>query len=71
VEPILETTRAASVILAIDGCPLDCTRRSLAEAGFNEYLHLRITDLGMKKGETQITDENVARVAEQGAALLK
>ena len=70
VEPILETTRAASAILAIDGCPLDCTKRSLAEAGFDQCLHLRVTDLGMTKGETEMTDENVSKVAEQAAALL-
>jgi uncharacterized metal-binding protein len=71
VEPILETTRAASTIVAIDGCPLDCTKRSLAEAGFDECLHLRLTDLGMIKGETEISDANVSKVAEQAAALLQ
>jgi uncharacterized metal-binding protein len=71
VEPILETTRAASTILAIDGCPLDCTKRSLAEACFDECLHLRVTDLGMTKGETEISDANVSKVAEQAASLLQ
>lgn len=71
VEPILETTRAASTILAIDGCPLDCTKRSLAEAGFDQCLHLRVTDLGMTKGETEISDANVSKVAEQAGALLQ
>ena len=71
VEPILETTRAASAILAIDGCPLDCTKRSLAEAGFDQCLHLRVTDLGMTKGETEISDANVSKVAEQAEAMLQ
>ena len=71
VESILETTRAALTILAIDGCPLDCTRRSLLEAGFIEYLHLRITDLGMRKGETEISDANVSKVAKAAGILLQ
>ena len=71
VEPILETTRAASAILAIDGCPLDCTKRSLTEAGFDQCLHLRVTDLGMTKGETEISDANVSKVAEQAEAMLQ
>ena len=71
VESILETTRAASTILAIDGCPLDCTKRSLAEAGFDQCLHLRVTDLGMTKGETEISDANVSKVAEQAGAMLQ
>lgn len=71
VEPILETTRTASTILAIDGCPLDCTKQSLAEAGFNDCLHLRVTDLGMTKGNTDISDANVSKVAEEAASLLE
>ena len=70
VEPILETTRAASIIIAIDGCPLDCTKRSLVEAGFDEYLHLRVTDLDMKKGETEISDVNVSKIVEKTLTLL-
>lgn len=70
VEPILETTRAASTILAIDGCPLDCTKRSLAEAGFKQCLHVRVTDLGMTKGETEVSDANVSTVAGRAEALL-
>ena len=71
VEPILETTREASRILAIDGCPLDCTKRTLAEAGFEECLHLRVTDLGMVKGKTEISEANVSAVAEQAECLLQ
>ena len=71
VEPILETTRAASTVLAIDGCPLDCAKRSLAEAGFDECLHLRVTDLGMTKGDTEISEANVSKVAEAAGSLLQ
>jgi uncharacterized metal-binding protein len=70
VEPILKTTRAASTILAIDGCPLDCTKHSLAEAGFENCLHLRVTDLGMTKGETEVSEANVSKVAEEAKSLL-
>ena len=34
VSGIMKTTEAAAKILAIDGCPLDCVRKSLEEAGF-------------------------------------
>ena len=44
---ILDKTRAASRILAIDGCSLDCARKTLEQAGFTEFQHIRITDLGM------------------------
>ncbi len=66
VSGILETTKAASKILAIDGCPLDCARKSLAEAGINEFEHLRLTDLGMEKGQSPVSDELVDKVVAAG-----
>lgn len=70
VAPILEVTRAASTILAIDGCPLDCTKKSLEEAGFTDCLHLRVTDLGMAKGQTEISDENISKAADEAGTML-
>src|SRR5574340_926911 len=63
---IMETTRVAGAILAIDGCPLDCARKTLQEAGFTEFEHLRLSDLGMEKGNTAATDEAVAKVVDLG-----
>ena len=62
VSGILQTTKAASRILAIDGCPLDCARKSLEEADMHEFEHLRLTDLGMEKGQTPVNDESVEKV---------
>ena len=70
VQPIIEKTRAASRVLAIDGCSLDCTRRSLEHAGFSEFMHLRVTDLGLEKGKTPATEPNVETVARAGISLL-
>ena len=66
---ILRTTEEAEKILAIDGCPLDCTKLSLEEAGFTEFEHLKITDLGLEKGKSPASVENIATVVQ--AALLK
>ena len=66
---ILKTTKEAEKILAIDGCPLDCTKLSLEEAGFTEFEHMKVTDLGLEKGKSPATDENIATVVQ--AALLK
>jgi uncharacterized metal-binding protein len=71
VSGIMKTTESASKILAIDGCELDCAKELLKQAGFTGFEHLRITDLGMQKGKTDITEQNIAKVAEQGASLLK
>lgn len=70
VSGIMKTTEAAAGILAIDGCSLDCVKRCLEEAGFTRFQHMRVTDLGMGKGTSPVTDENIAKVAEKGAAAL-
>jgi uncharacterized metal-binding protein len=70
VSGILATTGAAAKLLAIDGCPLDCAKGCLEQAGFAAFEHLRVTDLGMEKGSTPATDANVAAVADRAAPLL-
>lgn len=70
VAPIMETTDIAGKILVIDGCPLACAQHTLEVAGFTRYVHLRLTDLGLKKGSSPVTEETIAKVAAQGKALL-
>jgi len=62
VSGIMKTTRGAAKILAIDGCPLDCTKLCLEEAGFTDFEHMKVTDLGLEKGKSPVTDENTAAV---------
>ena len=64
VEPIVQKTRAAAQLLAIDGCSLDCARKCLEGAGLAGFTHVRVTDLGMEKGQAPVTDENVAAAVE-------
>ena len=66
VSGIMATTQSAAAILAIDGCPLDCVRKTLEEAGFKQFSHLRLEDMGLEKGKTPVTDEAVAQVAIAG-----
>ncbi len=68
---ILKTTEAASLILAIDGCPLECAKHTLEQAGFKNYSHIQVTALGLEKGKSPATDENVNRVAGKARELLK
>ena len=64
VKGIMQTTENAGHILAIDGCPLDCVKLCLEEAGFAEFDQMRVTDLGLEKGRSPATDENIAAVVE-------
>jgi len=70
VDVILSVTEAAGKILVIDGCPVDCSKKTLEHAGFDRFNHVRVTDLGYVKGKSPVTDETVARVAGHGKRML-
>lgn len=67
---IIKTTKEAEKILAIDGCPLDCTKLALEEAGIIEFEHIKVTDLGLEKGSSHATDENIKVVVKAARAKL-
>jgi uncharacterized metal-binding protein len=70
VSGIMETTESACCILAIDGCGLDCTKHTLEQAGFTEYKHMRVTDLGMEKGKTEVNEDNIQKTVQAGTEKL-
>lgn len=70
VEGIVQKSKAAARILALDGCSLDCAKKCLEQAGITDFAHVRITDLGMEKGQTPPTSENITTVAEAASPLL-
>ena len=70
VSGIVETTKAASAILAINGCPINCAEKCLKEAGFADFQHIQLADLGMEKGKTAPSEEHIAKVSDFGMKLL-
>lgn len=70
VSGIIKSTEAAASVLAIDGCPLDCTKKSLEEAGFKSFNHLRLTDLGFEKGKTEVNTNAIGQVADKAKVFL-
>lgn len=71
VSGIIETTKAADTVLVIDGCPENCARKTLEQAGFTNFQHLRLSDLGMQKGQSPLCDAHVAHAAASAQELLK
>lgn len=65
VSGIIESTRSASKILVIDGCPLDCAKKTMEKAGLTSFKHIHITDLGFKKGSTEITSDSINNCAQK------
>ena len=64
VEQIVTNAEAAEKLISVDGCDNDCSRKVLEAAGFHPALHVRITELGMEKGNTPVTKERVREAME-------
>ncbi len=71
IEPIMKKTSSASKILAIDGCPLNCVKNCLEQTGFSKFTHLQLADIGLEKGKSPATEENIDKVARIAAELLR
>jgi uncharacterized metal-binding protein len=67
---ILDKTKAAVRILAIDGCPLDCAKKTLEQAGFTTFQHLQLANLGLEKSKSPVTEENIDKVAARAAEII-
>ena len=49
VSGMIESTRAGKVLVAIDGCPVACAKKTLEHAGFNIDEYVQVTELGIEK----------------------
>ena len=67
---IMKMTQTASEILAIDGCELDCVKNCLRLAGFKQFDHFCVTDLGLEKGNTTVNNENIAKAVARGKEMM-
>jgi uncharacterized metal-binding protein len=67
---IMKTAESADRLLAIDGCPMNCAKRCLEQAGFNTFAHLQVADLGLKKGESPVRSENIWKVVLKAREIL-
>jgi uncharacterized metal-binding protein len=60
VKSLLATAENAQRVLVVDGCPLNCARRTLELAGFTKFEHLELHRIGVRKGSTPVTDQRIA-----------
>lgn len=67
----IESTKAAAGVLAIDGCSVECAKKLLEKNGITGFEYIRVTDMGMEKGKTPVTDESTEIVAVKGRNVLK
>lgn len=71
VKPLMHKAENAQHILVIDGCPLSCAKHTLKLAGFTEFQHLGLQELGLRKGACPVTEERIAAGTAAAMELLK
>lgn len=70
VEGIMANAKAAAKILVVDGCKEECARKTMELAGFKDFQHLKLAEMGFEKGKTRVTAARIRQVADQAAGLL-
>ena len=70
VKSLMAKAEKAEHIVAIDGCPLNCARHTLAQAGFKDVHHLELHRLGLRKGTCSPTEERLSLVVEAGVQMI-
>jgi len=61
IEEMVQTARDADLNIVIDGCPMDCAKLIFDGCGVENYVQLKVTDLGVEKSkDVRATDEQVA-----------
>ncbi|HOD48918.1 MAG TPA: putative zinc-binding protein [Candidatus Hydrogenedentes bacterium] len=58
---ILEKAALANRLVVIDGCDKACAKQIMDKGGFNDLAHVELGSLGMEKGKTPPTEENVGK----------
>ena len=70
VKHLLAKGEKAERILVIDGCPINCARKTLELAGLKNFDHLALHDLGMRKGSCPVSESRIATGVEAATQLL-
>ncbi len=70
VELIEVNTHGADRLLVVDGCDSDCAKKTMEIGGFTDFIHFRMSDLGLEKGKTPVTDDRIDMVAAKLRELL-
>ncbi len=72
VSGMIESTKAGKMLIAIDGCPVACAKKTLEHAGFQIQEHVQTTDLlGIEKNHQFNLDvADIGRVSDHIASLV-
>jgi uncharacterized metal-binding protein len=70
IKSLISTAEKAERILVVDGCPLNCARKTLELAGFKKFDHLELHKIGIRKGSCPVTEERILAGVEAANKIL-
>jgi len=71
VSGMIESTKAGKMLIAIDGCPVGCGKKTLEHAGFKIDEYVQVTELGIEKNhEFSLAPSDVGKVSHHIASLV-
>ncbi|MDQ1251679.1 MAG: hypothetical protein QG646_787, partial [Euryarchaeota archaeon] len=69
---LMKSAEASDRIIAIDGCPVNCARKTLELAGFKVDNHIIISEFGIKKTKDRdLKDDEVSEALEKTLGILQ
>jgi uncharacterized metal-binding protein len=71
VSGMIESTKAGKVLVAIDGCPVACAKKTLEDTGFHIHEYVQTTALGIDKNhQFNLDPADVKKVSDHVASLV-
>ena len=71
VSGMIESTKAGKMLIAIDGCPVACGKKTLGHAGFNIDEHVQVTEFGIEKThEFDLDPSDIGKVTGHVSSLI-
>ena len=65
VSGMVESTKAGKMLVAIDGCPVACAKKTLEHAGFNTDEYVQVTEMGIEKNHNfKLNPSDVEKVTD-------
>jgi uncharacterized metal-binding protein len=69
---LMKSAEGSERLIAIDGCPLNCTKETLELAGFTPDRHIVISELGIKKNkDLDLKDEEIKEAMDKVKEILQ
>ena len=59
---MIESVKAAKKIVAINGCQVSCSSKTLEHAGF-KVMAFNLNEMGFEKNKIKVNDENIEKAA--------